>query len=43
LIFLEKPISLVLLICAALFLFLPTLLKKSKQFMTARETSVEAA
>jgi TctA family transporter len=42
-IFLEHPISLALLIAAALFLLLPTLLKKSKQFMAARETSVEAA
>jgi putative tricarboxylic transport membrane protein len=43
LIFLEKPISLVLLVCAVLFLCLPTILSKSKQFMAARETSVEAA
>jgi putative tricarboxylic transport membrane protein len=42
-IFLEHPISLALLIAAALFLLLPTILKKSKQFMAARETSVEAA
>jgi TctA family transporter len=43
LIFLEKPISLALLICAVLFLCLPTILSKSKQFMAARETSVDAA
>jgi putative tricarboxylic transport membrane protein len=43
LIFLEKPISLVLLVCAVLFLCLPAILAKSKQFMAARETSVEAA
>lgn len=41
-IFLEKPISLGLLICAALFLFLPMLLKRSKQFVAAQE-SAEAA
>jgi putative tricarboxylic transport membrane protein len=43
LIFLEKPISLALLIGAVLFLCLPTILSKSKQFMAALETSVEAA
>jgi putative tricarboxylic transport membrane protein len=43
LVFLEHPISLALLIAAVLFLLLPTILKKSKQFMAARETSVEAA
>ncbi|MEW6261551.1 MAG: tripartite tricarboxylate transporter permease [Thermodesulfobacteriota bacterium] len=43
LIFLEKPISLTLLVCAVLFLFLPTILAKSKQFQLARKTSVEAA
>ena len=42
-IFLEKPISLVLLIGSLLFLFLPAILAKSKQFRTARETAVEAA
>lgn len=41
--FLEHPVSLALLISAALFLLLPTILKKSKQFMAARETSAEAA
>jgi hypothetical protein len=39
----EKPISLALLIGAVLFLCLPTILSKSKQFMAAREASVEAA
>jgi hypothetical protein len=33
----------VLLVCAVLFLCLPAILAKSKQFMAARETSVEAA
>jgi hypothetical protein len=32
-----------LLIAGVLFLLLPTILKKSKQFMAARETSAEAA
>ncbi|RAI41330.1 tripartite tricarboxylate transporter permease [Rhodoplanes roseus] len=41
-IFVEKPISLGLLIGAALFLFLPMLLKRSKQFVAAQE-SAEAA
>ncbi|MFL9828412.1 tripartite tricarboxylate transporter permease [Rhodoplanes sp. SY1] len=41
-IFLEKPISLVLLICAVAFLFLPMLLKRSKQYKAAAETA-EAA
>ena len=36
-IFLEKPISLSLLICALVFLLLPTILAKSKQFQAARE------
>ena len=36
-IFLEKPISLSLLICALLFMLLPTILAKSKQFQAARE------
>jgi putative tricarboxylic transport membrane protein len=36
-IFLERPISLGLLIAAVLFLMLPTLLAKSKQFQAARE------
>jgi putative tricarboxylic transport membrane protein len=36
-IFLEKPISLTLLICALIFLLLPTILAKSKQFQAARE------
>jgi putative tricarboxylic transport membrane protein len=36
-IFLEKPISLSLLICALIFLFLPAILAKSKQFQAARE------
>jgi putative tricarboxylic transport membrane protein len=43
LIFFEKPISLALLMCSLLFLFLPTILAKSKQFRTARETAVETA
>jgi putative tricarboxylic transport membrane protein len=43
LVFLQHPISLVLLIGALLFLFLPTLLARSKQFYMARKTSVEAA
>ncbi|NVO15694.1 MAG: tripartite tricarboxylate transporter permease [Rhodoplanes sp.] len=38
-IFLEKPISLGLLVCAALFLFLPMLLKRSKQFVAAQESA----
>jgi putative tricarboxylic transport membrane protein len=42
-IFLAKPISLVLLICAGLFLFLPKILAKSKQFMEARKTAAEGA
>ncbi len=42
-IFLEHPISLALLIAGVLFLLLPVLMKKSKQFAAARETSVEAA
>lgn len=37
--FLEKPISLGLLICAMLFLFLPMLLKRSKQFRAVQETA----
>jgi len=37
LIFLEKPISLGLLIAAVLFLMLPTILAQSKQFQAARE------
>jgi putative tricarboxylic transport membrane protein len=41
-IFVERPISLVLLVCALAFLFLPTLLKKSKQFHAAR-ASAEAS
>jgi putative tricarboxylic transport membrane protein len=41
-IFLEKPISLVLLICAVLFLFLPILLKRSQQFRAVQEKA-EAA
>ncbi|MFD2184182.1 tripartite tricarboxylate transporter permease [Rhodoplanes azumiensis] len=41
-IFLEKPISLVLLICAVAFLFLPMLLKRSKQYKAVAETA-EAA
>jgi putative tricarboxylic transport membrane protein len=36
-IFLEKPISLGLLFSALLFLSLPTILAKSKQFQAARE------
>jgi putative tricarboxylic transport membrane protein len=36
-IFLEKPISLSLLICALLFMLLPTILAKSKHFQAARE------
>jgi putative tricarboxylic transport membrane protein len=43
LIFLEHPISLALLIGAVLFLLLPTLLKKSQDFMAARATSAEGA
>ncbi|MTW19167.1 tripartite tricarboxylate transporter permease [Rhodoplanes serenus] len=38
-IFFEKPIALVLLICAVAFLFLPVILKKSKQFAAARATA----
>jgi len=41
-IFVEKPISLVLLVCALAFLFLPMILKKSKQFHAAR-ASAEAS
>ncbi|MBK5957275.1 tripartite tricarboxylate transporter TctA [Rhodoplanes elegans] len=41
-IFLEKPISLGLLVCAVAFLFLPMLLKRSKQYKAAAETA-EAA
>jgi putative tricarboxylic transport membrane protein len=37
LVFLERPISLGLLIAAVLFLMLPTILAKSKQFQAARE------
>jgi len=36
-IFVEKPISVTLLICALIFLLLPTILAKSKQFQAARE------
>ena len=36
LIFFTKPISLTLLVGAVLFLFLPTLLAKAKQFQAAR-------
>jgi putative tricarboxylic transport membrane protein len=43
LIFLEHPISLALLVAAGLFLLLPTLLKKSQDFMAARATSAEGA
>jgi putative tricarboxylic transport membrane protein len=43
LIFLDKPISLGLLAGAVLFLLLPTILAKSKQFYEARRTSVEEA
>jgi putative tricarboxylic transport membrane protein len=43
LIFLEHPISLALLIGAVIFLLLPTILKKSQDFMAARATSVDAA
>jgi putative tricarboxylic transport membrane protein len=42
-IFIEKPISLVLLVCAILFLCLPMILKKSKNFMAARATAEEGA
>ena len=41
-IFLEKPISLALLVCAVLFLALPQILKRSQQFRVARETAAEA-
>jgi TctA family transporter len=43
LIFFTKPISLTLLVGAVLFLFLPTLLAKAKQFQAARAASSEAA
>ena len=38
-IFLEKPISLLLLVAAIGFLMLPMILKKSKQFTMARATA----
>jgi putative tricarboxylic transport membrane protein len=41
--FIEKPISLALLLCAVVFLALPIILKKSQQFRMARATSVEGA
>jgi len=43
LIFFTKPISLTLLVGAVLFLFLPMLLAKAKQFQAARAVSGEAA
>jgi len=43
LIFFTKPISLTLLVGAVLFLLLPTLLAKAKQFQAARALSGEAA
>jgi putative tricarboxylic transport membrane protein len=42
-IFLQKPISLTLLACALLFLLLPQLLAKSRQFQLARKTAAEDA
>jgi len=43
LIFLTKPISVALLVGAVLFLFLPTLLAKAKQFQSARAAAEGAA
>ncbi len=42
-IFVEKPISLLLLLCGLAFLLLPLVLKKSKQFMMARATAEDGA
>jgi hypothetical protein len=42
-IFVEKPISLALLLCAIAFLFLPMILKKSKQLAAARAPAEEGA
>jgi putative tricarboxylic transport membrane protein len=42
LIFLQKPISLTLLLCALIFLLLPTILEKSRQFQTSRKLSAGA-
>jgi putative tricarboxylic transport membrane protein len=41
LIFLQKPISLVLLMGALIFLALPYLLEKRRQFQLARETALD--
>lgn len=41
LIFLQRPISLTLLICAVVFLLLPTILEKLKQFQAARSSALE--